>query len=278
MSKTQVSEIQLGNLKVQGLSRAGTGTSLFLPEFKICFDVAQGWPFHYASKHFFITHSHMDHAGGIPYIISQRGLMNLPEAQFYMPEAMIEPMHEILKQWQKIEGHTYQYSLNPLPLDKEVEVKPNYFVRSFKTQHRVDSQGYALIQKKKKLKPEYLNLCQQTLVDLKNSGTKIHEYIEEIEFAFTGDTKIEFLDASPWVKNSKVLFMEVTYFDEKSSIERARTWGHIHFEELLPRLAEIKSNHLVLTHISTKYSHSKACEILEKKVRLKADLERLHIF
>ena len=115
-------------------------------------------------------------------------------------------------------------------------------------------------------------------MDLKNSGTKIHEFIEEIEFAFTGDTKIEFLDVSPWVKNSKVLFMEVTYFDEKRSIERARTWGHIHFEELLPRLAEIKSNHLVLTHISTKYSHSKACEILEKKVRLKADLERLHIF
>lgn len=277
MSKTQVSEIQLDNLKVQGLSRAGTGTSLYLPEYKVCFDVAQGWPFHYASKYFFITHSHMDHAGGIPYIISQRGLMNLPPAIFYMPTNMIQPMEQILKCWQQIEGHQYDYHLKSLSEDQQVEVKPGVFVKSFKTLHRVESQGYALIEKKKKLKSEYLNLCKQTLIDLKQSGTEIHDLVEDIVFAFTGDTKIEFLDLSPWIKKAQNLFMEVTYFDEKRSIERAREWGHIHLDEVLPRLCEFECDNIIFTHISSKYSHEKARSILSAKLS-SGDLERVHIF
>lgn len=277
MSKLQVSEIELMGLKVQGLSRAGTGTSLYLPEFKICFDVAQGWPFHYTSKHFFITHSHMDHAGGIPYIISQRGLMNLPAANFYMPKNMIEPVDEILKHWQKMEGHKYQYHLKTLEDADFVEVKPGFIVKSFKTIHRVNSQGYALIHKKKKLKKQYLHLGRQDLIDLKAKGQVIHEFIEEIKFAFTGDTKIDFLDLSPWIKQAQILFMEVTYFDQKRSIERARKWGHIHLDEILPRLNEIKSESLVFTHISSKYSHQQAREILNNRLP-EGEKSRVHIF
>lgn len=37
--------LQLDDLQMRGISIAGVGTSLLLPEFQIAFDVAQGLPF-----------------------------------------------------------------------------------------------------------------------------------------------------------------------------------------------------------------------------------------
>ena len=109
---------------------------------------------------------------------------------------------------------------------------------------------------------------------------EINEWSANPLVSFTGDTQIEFLDLSPEVVNSKILIVECTYLDERKSIKNARDWGHIHFDELLPRLKEIKSEKIFLTHISSRYKISEAKKILQKKVEaVDSDLwERIELF
>jgi ribonuclease Z len=253
-------------IKVQGLSLSGVRTSLCLPEQHIAFDVAQGLPFAINMRSFFISHGHLDHAAGIPYIISQKTLIKAPIADFYMPASLVEPMNKMMEIWQKVEGHKYEYRFHAIDENSRIELNPSYSVRPFRTSHRIDSFGYALLHKKKKLKPEYSHLSKSELVQAKKSGTIIDQHSETIEFAFTGDTKIDFLDINPWLAQAKILCMECTYLDERRNIEHARRWGHTHLDEIIPRLRNIQSEKILLIHLSSRYSLKEAEQILKSRI------------
>ena len=71
--------------------------------------------------------------------------------------------------------------------------------------------------------------------------------------------------------------MEATYLDSTRSIERAREWGHTHFDEIIPKLESIESERIVLIHSSSRYSLSEALQIIKKKVPEK-EHDRIVIF
>jgi ribonuclease Z len=100
---------------------------------------------------------------------------------------------------------------------------------------------------------------------LRRQGQDLDEFIDEPVVSFTGDTRIEFLDDET-VRRSRVLIMEVTYWDKKKSVENAREWGHIHFDELLPRLESIKSEKILLIHASARYSTAELKKILDERL------------
>src|SRR5688572_2414094 len=84
------------SLELVGLSLSGTRISVSLPEQKLCFDLALGLPYAMHMRHFLITHGHRDHAGGIPYVISQRNVTDQPPPVFYMPHALVPPLREVI--------------------------------------------------------------------------------------------------------------------------------------------------------------------------------------
>ncbi len=265
------------DLKFVGLSLSGIRTSIALPNFGICFDVAQGLPFNLNLKKYFISHGHLDHAAGIPYIISQKAMHNEPTPDFYMPESLVQPMTDIMHIWEGIEKHQYRFQFHAINASSEIEINPNLTVRPFSTVHRVDSFGYSLVQKNKKLKSEYRSLHQAEIQKMKAQGTPVDEWTEKILVSFTGDTEIGFLDRSPQVKKSKILILETTYLDDRKSIEHAKKWGHTHLDELIPRLDEIESEQIVLIHVSSRYSTREALEILAKKIPKKYQ-ERMTLY
>ena len=273
----ELAEFKYKNLTLQGLSRAGTGSCFIVPELKICLDVAQGWPFCYPMKNFLVTHGHMDHAGGLPYIVSQRSLMHLPVAPMYVPEEVIAPLTEIMTQWQKMEDFDYKFDLRPAMVGQDYDLSNEYFFRPFKTVHRVPSVGYVIYQRGKKLKTEFIGLSPHEISKIHAEGVEVDRKVQTPILAYTGDTQIEFIKLNPEVVKSKVLLMECTYFDDSRTVERARQWGHIHFKELLENLSEISSEKILLTHCSTKHRRSEVLHVLDTQLS-QAERKRIFLF
>lgn len=253
-------------LKFHGLSLSGIRTSIAMPEFSLTFDVAQGFPYVLTLKNFFITHGHLDHAAGIPYILSQKAMTRQLGTRFFMPPSLVGPMKEIMAIWERIEEHQYSFEFVPFSPDQKVELNSQHFVKAFPSVHRIDTNGYTLFETRRKLKPEFHGLSQTELTEKARAGFVLNEAIEIPLVSFTGDTKIDFLDQRDWVRHSKILFVECTYMDEKKSVAHAREWGHLHLDELIARLPDIKSETIVLIHISSRYSMKEAHSILQRKL------------
>lgn len=255
-----------GEWSIKGSTIAGIGTCYLLPGLNVAFDVAQGLPHFIGISRLFITHGHMDHASGIPYLISQRGLAHLSAPEFYMPGHMVSPMKQIMATWEQMEGHQYQYHFNPVEPGDPVPLRTDLVVRPFTTYHRIPSLGYTLFRRKKGLKSEYTHLSGNEIRERRKSGEEVEEYWEEPEISFSGDTRIEFFDDNEVVRKSRILVTEVTYIDDRKSVENARDWGHIHLDELIPRLERFEGEKIVVTHLSSRYSVSDCIKILDQRV------------
>lgn len=256
------------DLRLVGYSIAGMSTSIAFPEADVLFDVAQGLPFQTAYNTILLTHAHMDHASGLPYLISQKSMQKRPKPMIYMPEAAVEPLSKIMKLWEEIDEFEYAYEFKVAKPGEQIPLKPGYFAKTFPTYHRIASQGYTVFRKRKKLKDEFAKLAKsdpQELARLRREGVTLETEVEENLVSFTGDTKIEFLQ-SDQARQSRLLVMEVTYWDGKKSVENAREWGHIHLEEFLHALPQIEAERIVLIHVSARYSTKDLREIIDARV------------
>lgn len=260
-----------------GYSLAGITTSIFCRNASVCFDVGQGLPFQNAAKHVLITHAHMDHASGIPYLLSQKNMNGQKETNLFVPESFVSPIEQILKLWQSVDGHEYGYNLRAARVGELYDLDKLYAVKPFATPHRVASQGYLLYQKKKRLKAELRAAGEEAILRARAQGVDPNESFLAPMVAFTGDSKIEFIDADPDVAAAKILFVEVTFWDDAKPVAHARKWGHLHLDELLAILPRLKNERIVLIHASVRYPTAVLLEILARRLPA-AERERVVLF
>ncbi len=262
-----LSEYYYKDFKFVGISEGGIHTCIAIPRFKIMFDTGTGTSQLVEIPRILLTHGHLDHASGIPYLVSQRSLRKLPKSEIYVPEAIYEPLDKILKLWREIEQYEFQYDLIPLKLNHYYYLQGNFYFQPIPSYHRIPSNGFVIIEKKQKLKEIYKHLPGYEIARLKNEKPDIIETVYEPIISFSGDTQIEFVLNNPIVQKSKILFMETTYICEKRPVERARKWGHTHLNEIVEYAEYFRDiEKIFLIHFSLRYTQKEIYEVLKRKL------------
>lgn len=245
---------QLGYLyvppyRVQGISVAGEQTSIAVPELDICFDIGLCPRAVLPSRYVALSHGHMDHAAALSYYFSQRNFQGMGEGSVICHSDLAGPIHKLMRAWSDLEGQNTPYQVMPLKPDGEIQIKNKTIVRGFATRHSAGSMGFIVVEKRSKLKEEFVGLEQKKIVDLKKQGTAITELHEIPLVCYTGDTAWgEHFDRQD-VLNSKILIVECTFTESKHR-SRANLGKHLHLDHIPKLLEKSNAQAVVLTHLS----------------------------
>ena len=235
---------------LNGFSLGGIETSVWVPEYHVAFDVGRGRQELVKLGNYALTHTHMDHAGGLPYVLALRQLFGMKKPRVFVPEQMAEELRDMLASWGRLQRYEPHYDLCPAVPGARFPLRRGVELESFRTYHPVPSCGYSVIEKVDKLKQEYAALPGPEIGRLRKSGVAVTETRERRILSVTGDTLPAVLDKQPQILESETLVMECTFLDDRKPKEAVRAGGHIHLSDLLERAERLTVDRLVLSHYS----------------------------
>lgn len=249
MSSHNLSKIPLGDLDVVGYSVAGEETVVAVPQLDVCFDVGKAPDQFIAINHVLLTHGHMDHSAGFAYYLSQRNFCGMAPGTILAPAGLIRTMQEILDSWGRLDGNRIPAQLVGVKPGDEYAVKPNLFARAFPTRHSPGSVGFTVLEKRKKLKSEYLGLSGPQLVEIKKQGVAIDTTLEIPLVSYLGDTSYVDFAQLDYIVKSRILIAECTFY-EGEHVSRANAGRHMHVSELADLLGRLQNEHVILSHLT----------------------------
>lgn len=269
MPSHYLAKIKTGDLDILGYSVAGEETVVGLPQLDVCFDIGKAPDQLISINHVLLTHGHMDHAAGIAYYLSHRKFNGMSEGTVLTPPNTVKPIRQILDAWGRLDGNRIPANLVGVEPGDEYRIKPNLITRAFPTRHTRGAIGYAVIETRKKLKPEYRQLNGPQIVELKKQGVAIEDSVEIPLVSYLGDTSYVNFAQLDYVSKSKILIAECTFFLDDHA-ERADAGKHMHIDDFGPLLERMENETIIITHLTHRISVVEARKILQK--RLPADI------
>jgi ribonuclease Z len=265
MTSANLAHIKAGDIDVVGYSVAGEETVVAVPVLDVCFDVGRAPQQIIPINHVLLTHGHMDHSAGIAYYLSQRNFCGLKPGTVLAPANLIDVIGELLKNWEKLDGQRVPANLVPMSPGDEYEVKPSIFARAFATRHTQGSLGYSIIEKRRKLLPELLDVPGHKLVQLKLKGEPIDHIVEIPMVTYFGDTSYMDFWKNETIAQSKVLIIECTFFIDEHT-QRAEAGRHMHVTEFAGLLEKMHNQHVIITHLTQRTGPGEAKSLLRKNL------------
>lgn len=235
--------------RVQGISVAGEVTCVQIPELDVCFDIGASPRAVLSSKYIALTHGHMDHIGGLAYYFSQRRFQGMGTGTVVCDARIAGAIRRMMEGYVDLEQQKTPFEVIALEHEQQVEIKNNIFLRAFHTDHTCPSIGFSIIERRSKLKPEFLGLPQQKLRELKERGEQITRTLEIPLIAYTGDTLPGPHLVREDVRKAQIVISECTFF-EPDHKDRAKIGKHLHVDDIVEWLGVLETDALVLTHLS----------------------------
>lgn len=229
----------------------------------------------------FISHLHGDHTLGIPGLLQTLEFHNKKNIEIYGPKGIKELLKRIKECFfigDEMEIKVYEISEN------FVLENNDFTIKAIKLNHTIESYAYSFKEK------DYLKLDKEKLRELGLKNLEIKELIKKGNIIKKGKTirledlsflkkgfKFTYIADTYYTENifkiakeSDILVIECTYFDEKKEAEK---YKHLSFEifkeELYPKLVDLGVKKIILTHFSRRFKDLKIFEkaIKENKMR-----------
>jgi ribonuclease Z len=165
----------------------------------------------------------------------------------------------------ELERQRTPYQLIALEPEQTHEIKNNVHLRGFHTEHTCPSMGYSIVEKRSKLREEYLGLPQDKLRELKERGVEITRQLEIPLVAYLGDTSPGGHLLREDVRKAQVVVCECTFF-EPDHKGRAKIGKHMHVDDIVEWLGVLECEALVITHVSRRTHLTFARDQLRKSL------------
>jgi ribonuclease Z len=245
-------ELRIGDLRIEGWSRAGDETWFRIHPPGLALDTGRGALQLAGAQDIFLSHGHLDHALGLPYVLSQRSLHRLVHTRVFCPEATAGDLKLLVSAAERLERASYRYDIIPLRPGDRVAVGRDLAMQAFAVDHVVPTLGYHLIRGRRRLAPAYTGLPPEELIALRRQGVETAERVEEDWLSYCGDTGPGVFDLEPRLFDSKVLMMECTFLGEEHRDKGAR-FKHLHLGDIAARADRFRNQALVLHHLSRRH-------------------------
>lgn len=243
--------------RIEGISVAGEGTAILIPEYDICFDIGICHRPMLSAKYIALSHGHMDHVAGLPYYFSQRWFQGMGMGRCICDKRLEPAVRNMMQGWIELENQRTTHEIVGLEAQEEIQIKNNLFLKIFHVDHTVPAVGYSIIERRTKLKEEFTDLPQNKLMEIKKSGVEITRELRIPIITYLGDTLPGphfFYDE---VLKARVLITECTFF-EKEHKERALIGKHVHLDDIVEFFPRFEGEALVITHVTRRTNLTRA--------------------
>jgi ribonuclease Z len=270
--------LSIAGVTLDGVAQGGWQTAIHIPEARAIFDAGMMLPV--STDHIFITHGHPDHIGALPAIVARRAIKDTGKPlSIHVPAGIADEVRTALEAMDRVFGDRTErpWRLFGREHGDVVPTGQGAAVRALRTFHGVASCGWAVEKTVRKLKAEFVGRSGPEIMALREQGVVITDEVTNTVAVIPGDTTIEFLLREERARTAKVLLHEVTFWDDRSSVEGCRRFGHTHVDEMIEHCDKFEGDALVLVHRSLKHKRAEVEEILHKRFPA-AMLPKIHLF
>lgn len=260
---TRARGLEILGYEVLGHSIGGLETCIDLPQFRAAFDVGRAPEHVIARPTVLFTHAHMDHMGGVAYHCATRALRKLAPPTYVVGPENAEAFRDLFAVWRRLDRSTLEHRLVVAGPGDEHALSPRHVARPFRAYHRAPCQGYAIWEKKTRLRSD---LEPASVSAARERGESVTESVETPLVAFCGDTLIDVVEREEVVRTARLLILEVTFLDDRVSVAECRDKGHVHLDEVCERADLFRNEALLFTHFSARYSHGEVRRILSARL------------
>lgn len=258
-------KLRFDELTLEGVSRAGDETWFRIHPPGLALDVGRGSPELTGATDIFLSHGHLDHVSGLPWVLSQRALQGLPGPRVFCPEPTAEPLAAWLRATERVDRGKYGYEISGLAPGDRIDVGRDLSIEAFATDHGVPSLGFHLVRRDRRLRPELQGVGADEILRRKRSGERVEEESETLWLSYCGDTSADVFELEPRLFESRILVIECTFVEDDTR-EKARRFQHIHLQDLARRQSSFRNDHLVLHHISRRHRVSDLVDAAQREL------------